>query len=157
MNEAVRTAPEAVDLEKYPGLRVLREVTGYLEAGIGTDEVFQGIIAAVERGVGARDCRIWVRTPDGSAFRAFVAAGGDEPGSEDADRVSRQVKEGESQERVGDRRQVRIPLSHAGEHLGLLEASLPESSRSSWNASWRRACPRSSPTPSSCFRYSWTS
>ena len=127
MSEALRTAPPPpVDLAKYPGLSVLRDVAVYLEAGIGTDEVFHGIIAAVERGVGARDCRIWVRTPDGSAFRAFVAAGGDEPGSQEGERVARQVAEGESHELVGGRQHVRIPLAHAGEHLGLLEASLPD-------------------------------
>lgn len=118
------------DLEKYPGLRVLRDVASYLEAtGVGSDEVFQGIIGALGRGIGAKEARIWVRTPDGAGYRAFVGGGEADPGEEEAARVPALVADGEGCEVVGDRMHVRVPLVHAGEHLGLLEAAILDDAR----------------------------
>src|SRR5262245_49951124 len=113
MSEAVSPSVADVDLSQYPGLRVLREVASYLAVGIGTDDVFAGIIGALGRGVGATECRIWVRTPDGSAFRAFVAGGEDEPNQLEAARAARWVGEGEAAEAQGDLLHVRAPLVHA--------------------------------------------
>src|SRR5688500_10108263 len=111
MSEPGRAAISDPDLEKYPGLRVLRDVAGYLEAtGIGSDELFQGIIGALGRGISARESRIWVRTPDGAAFRAFVGGGEADPDDAEAARVPRLVAEGEGSETVGDRVHVRVPL-----------------------------------------------
>src|SRR6266850_624000 len=110
MSESLSSATLPLpDLNQYPGLRVLRDVASYLESGIGTDEVFEGIIAALTRGLGARESRIWVRTPDGAAFRAFVAGGAAAPSTEEAARASHWVAEGEGYEVIDGRVHVRAP------------------------------------------------
>ncbi len=120
------TAPPAIASADHPALRVLSDVASYLEAGIGNEEVFQGILGALERGLGARDCRIWVRTQDGSAFRSYTGPGDTPPPSEAAGQVGRWVQAGEAHEAGDGVWHLRIPLAHEGEHLGLLEAFIPE-------------------------------
>src|SRR5947207_8519651 len=81
----------------HPALRVLSDVASYLEAGIGTEEVFQGIVGALERGLGARDCRVWVRTPDGADFRAVGGPGDSPPEPRIVSEIARWVQLGEPQ------------------------------------------------------------
>jgi two-component system NtrC family sensor kinase len=120
------TASRPIASSDHPALRVLSDVASYLEAGIGTEEVFHGILGALERGLGAHDCRVWVRTPDGSAFRAFTGPGDDPPDASVVAQVGNWVSRGEAHEAVDDTWHLRIPLVHEGEHLGLLEAFVPD-------------------------------
>src|SRR4051812_37042678 len=110
----------------HPALRVLSDVASYLEAGIGNEEGFQGIVGALERGLGARDCRVWIRTPDGSDFRAVAGPGDAPPDAKVVSEISRWVQLGEAHEIEGNHWHLRIPLVHEAEHLGLLEAFIPE-------------------------------
>jgi two-component system NtrC family sensor kinase len=113
----------------HPALRVLADVASFLEAGIGTEDTFLAIMGALERGLDARDCRVWVRDLEGTAFRAVVGPGDPIPGADDAQRVARWVQQGESHEIERGLWHLRIPLVHEGEQIGLLEAFVPESPR----------------------------
>src|SRR3989442_10262922 len=117
MSESVRTAPvaPAAPSADHPALRVLADVASYLEAGIGTEDVFQGIVGALGRNLGARDCRVWVRTADGASFRAIGPSGAPEPEPGLGDQVAGWVAAGESQESSDGVWHLRIPLVHEGE------------------------------------------
>src|SRR5215470_17870078 len=99
-------SPRAAD---YPALRVLADVASYLEAGIGSEAVFQGILGALERGLGARECRVWIRTPDGSEFHAISSVGSEAHDPQRSDRVARWVAQGEAYEAVPGAWHVRLP------------------------------------------------
>ncbi len=107
-------------------LRVLSDVASYLEAGIGTPGVLEGILGALERGLGARDCRVWVRTADGSEFRSVGAPGDPLPDAAVIAQVSHWVRQGETRDAEDGVWHLRRPLVHGGEHLGLLEACVPD-------------------------------
>jgi two-component system NtrC family sensor kinase len=103
-------------------LRVVASVSSYLARGMGPDDVVSGVTGVLSRGLGGRACRVWVRTPDGAAFRAIVG-----PGYESPPEVPGRDTEGwftGREERVEEGR-FRMPLLHEGERLGLLEAEMP--------------------------------
>ena len=116
--------PAAAETE-HPGLKVIGDVASYLAAGIGSDEVLAGVAGALRRGLTADPCRIWVRTADGSSFRPFVAAGDAQPGDGYVRLVEAWVAEHSRVEPKDGRIQLRFPLVHEGERLGLLEAVVP--------------------------------
>ncbi|MBI4421836.1 MAG: PAS domain-containing protein, partial [Gemmatimonadetes bacterium] len=128
MSDTVRAAPFASrdPAADHPALRVLADVASYLETGIGTEDVFHGIAGALARGLAAQDCRVWVRSSDGSSFRPIAASHAAEPEAGRADRVAEWVAAGATQEASDGFWQVRFPLEHEGDHLGLLEARVPE-------------------------------
>src|SRR5438309_3263604 len=125
MNDAARDAALASSGER-PALRLLADVAAYIEAGIGTEDLFRGIAGVLERGLGARDCRVWVRTPDGSGFWAVGAGGNLGAAPTRSAQVARWVGMGEAHEAENGLWHLRIPLAHEGEHLGLLEMSVPD-------------------------------
>jgi len=110
---------------EHPALGVLADVASYLEADIGTEDVFLGILEALRRGLDARPCRIWMRTPDGSGFRSIAPASDPDPEPEVLISIAAWVEAGETQDSVDGRWQLRFPLAHEGESLGLLEAWVP--------------------------------
>ena len=118
------TAPDIASAD-HAALRVLGDVASYLEAGIGTEELFQGILGALERGLKARECRIWVRTTDGSEYRPVT--GPADPPLEQATvgQVAKWVQLGEAHQVQDGSWHLRIPLVHEAEQLGLLEARVP--------------------------------
>lgn len=102
-------------------LEVLAEIASYLSAGIGSEETLGQVASALARGLDKGTCRVWVRTPDASGFRAIAADGTAAPPDVGAETLP-QWSQG-STERLDDGRwRLRLPLEHEGERLGLLEA-----------------------------------
>jgi two-component system NtrC family sensor kinase len=105
-------------------LEVIAEVAGYLASGFDSPEARASVLGALKRGFGLARCRLWVRTPDGSSFRAVAAPGEPEPASAEAEAVRRLLEQG--QVLAGESREcLRVPLTHEGERLGLLEVASP--------------------------------
>ncbi len=103
-------------------LEVIAEVSGYLASGFDSPEAQASVLGALKRGFGLARCRLWVRTPDGSSFRAVAAPGEPEPPSSDAEAV-RQLLEGSEAVAEESRACLRVPLTYEGESLGLLEVA----------------------------------
>jgi len=107
------------------GLRILADVAGYLAAGLGSEDVLARVAGALARGLGSDTCRVWVRTADGSSFRAIVGEGFDVP----SDRPSGEFRLGRdvaAEELHNGDWYLRYPLTHEGEELGLLDAKVRE-------------------------------
>ena len=115
---------ESRDPLDHRGLRILADVAGFLAAGLGADDVLGRVAGALSRGLGS-ECRVWVRTPAGTGFRALVGEGFGEPPEQPADEIEALIGAGPSSEQEGDLWRLRMPLVHEGEHLGLLEATVP--------------------------------
>ena len=108
-------------------LRVLADVSTYLASGLGSEELLAGVAAALGRGLQSGECCVWIRTADGTGFRAVVGDGCARPPAERATSVQKWVQESAAYEPGDGRWFVRIPLVHEGAPLGLLEASIPDS------------------------------
>lgn len=108
-------------------LRVLADVSTYLASGLGSEELLAGVAAALGRGLQSGECCVWIRTADGTGFRAVVGDGCARPPAERATSVEKWVQESAAYEPGDGRWFVRIPLVHEGAPLGLLEASIPDS------------------------------
>ena len=107
-------------------LRMLADVAGYLAAGLGSEGVLVAVVGALRRGLDSDLCRVWVRTPDGSGFRAFVPDGDSIPANVAARDVRDWFTATESTVRTGETWHVELPLVQGGEWLGMLEADLAE-------------------------------
>jgi two-component system NtrC family sensor kinase len=106
-----------------PELRVLSEVAAAIAAEVDVEHALAAVAGAMRRGLGLSSCRIWIRTPDGAAFRAVVA-----PGESGPDAPARFAAEAWLDAGRGREESVglsRIPLQYEGERLGLLEAAVP--------------------------------
>lgn len=112
------------------GLQVLAEAAAVLAAGIETEEALARVAGILRRRFGLASCRIWIRSQDGTAFRAVVAPGDSVPGEAEERRVGRWFsgREEDVSEEPGT---WRVPLAYEGVRLGLLEvaAPLPEALR----------------------------
>jgi two-component system NtrC family sensor kinase len=104
------------------GLRLLADVAAYLATGLGPEGVLIGVCGALQRGLQTNVARVWIRTPDGSGFRAIVAEGAPAPAPVRADDVHRWFTADDPASLQGDMWQVQLPLVQEGESLGLLEA-----------------------------------
>jgi two-component system NtrC family sensor kinase len=111
---------------RHSGLRVLADVAAYLATGLGPEGVLVGVAGALQRGLHTDVCRVWVRTPDGSGFRAIVAEGADAPEDVTAQDAHGWFGRGGSDVLDGPSWHVKRPLVQEGEALGLLEAKVPE-------------------------------
>ena len=114
------------ELLDHLGLRVLADVSSHLARGVGSEDVLAGVAGALCRGLRSEDCRIWVRAPDGAAFRPIVAEGYPEPPAERADQVKEWVQGTDVHRQIGDSWRILIPLVHDGERLGLLETTVAD-------------------------------
>lgn len=118
-------ASDAAPLDRR-GLELLAEVAGYVAAGLGSEETLRRIAHVVTRRLDGGSCRIWTRTPDGSAFQPVLPEGAKAPGPQLADEVAQWVYEPPLDELVGEHWQLRMPLVYDGEALGLLECVIPD-------------------------------
>src|SRR5690242_574933 len=118
-----RSVTTTSDAALSPGLKVLGEIAAFLGAGLDATEILAGVAGALRRGLDLPACAIWIRTPDGLAFRSVTAVGDPAPSPDVAVLVAKWAS-GEAPV-PEDKRVVRAPLVHAGERLGLLEAELP--------------------------------
>lgn len=109
----------------HPGLRVIADVAGVLNADLESDEVLTAIVGALRRGLALRRCRLWVRSPDGAAYLP-VTTPGDEaqlPGFEPpaGDWAAAGVQRVSSPAGT----LLRLPLVHDTAVLGALEVIVP--------------------------------
>lgn len=105
-------------------LDVLAEVASYLSAAIHVEDALARVAGALERGLHAANCRIWLRRPDGG-LQATQREGARVPPEGYERVVAGWVTSGEAPGWTEDDPHIRIPLKHQGEHLGLLECVLP--------------------------------
>ncbi len=107
-------------------LRAVADVTAHLAGGVGSEDALRGVVTALARGLRARECRVWVRTPDGAAFMPVVADG-DVGGPPPPGLAPRRQMAGGRQEAVREGAwRLRLPLDHEGARLGLLELALED-------------------------------
>lgn len=105
-------------------LRLLTDVTSHLAGGTSSEDVLTGVVGALARGLPGGECRVWIRTPDGSAYMPIVAEGGPAPSADPARGIVSQVVGEESRELRNGVWHLQIPLTHERERLGLLEATM---------------------------------
>jgi len=113
----------------HPGIRLLAELTTVLSGSVLSEETLIQAVGTLRRGLEAQRCRLWVREPDGRTFRA-IATPGDEPSPGEAARIAEQF------DAVLPRRsdpwdvlELRVPVLHEGERLGLLEVHVAREGR----------------------------
>ncbi len=104
------------------GLRIIADVAGYLAAGLGSEDVLTRVAGVLARGLDSEECRVWVRTADGTGYRAIVGEGVPAPDDQRAEDVGRWLSADEPVQREGDGWRLRLPLRYEGERLGALEA-----------------------------------
>ena len=122
MNEPfTRPAAPAPSAPPRPGdaLAIVAEVAGYLAAGIDTDDIKAAVVGVVKRGLRLGACRLWLRTAEGSAFRAIPAPGEAPPAPAEGEAVRRWLDRGEAPPADAA---LRVPLVYDGATLGMLEA-----------------------------------
>jgi PAS domain-containing protein len=124
-----RPRPHESPVPTHPGLRLLAEVTSVLHLGGFSAQAMESLVATLRRGLGASRCRLWVREEGGTSFRA-IAGAGDEPAAEEAAQISASIRSGQTASVDSwDELDLRVPLSHGGERLGLLEVRVPRDGR----------------------------
>ncbi len=107
-------------------LQLLAEITGYLTTGLGSEGMLAAVASALSRGLSSNVSRVWVRTPDGSHFRAVVAEGGSEPPEVPSEELEPWFAAPEAFHLSKDRWHARLPLSSEGERVGMLEVEFPD-------------------------------
>jgi len=120
----------ATPVPMHPGLQLLSEVTAALSAGVFSESAMRSVVATLRRGLAASLCRLWVRGEDGRSYGA-LAGEGDEPTPALAAEMSRAIFSGAADvpSDAWDQLDLRVPLNHEGEHLGLLEVRVPRDGR----------------------------
>jgi len=114
--------PETVPVPDA-GLNILAEVAGYLATGMDSDDAKASVVGAVKRGLRLARCRLWIRSRDGSSFRAVSAPGEPDPTPADAERVLRSLLRGAAPgAEAGGEGAMHTPLTYEGVVLGMLEA-----------------------------------
>jgi two-component system NtrC family sensor kinase len=113
----------------HPGIRLLAEVTTTLSSGVFNEAIMGEVVAVLRRGLSAGRCRLWVREASARAVRA-IALPGDEPAPEETERIAAAIATGDlSPDDSWNVVDLRVPLVHGGERLGLLEARVPRDGR----------------------------
>jgi two-component system NtrC family sensor kinase len=112
--------PETVPVPDA-GLGILSEVAGYLATGMDSDEAKASVMGALKRGLKLARCRLWIRSREGSSYRAVPAPGEPDPTPADAKRVEESLGRRAGAE-VGGAGAICVPLRYEGMILGLLEA-----------------------------------
>ena len=113
----------------HPGIRLLAELTGVLSGSVFSEETLVAGMATLRSGVQALRCRIWVRQPDGGTYRAIAAPGDDlDPAQSTRPAASFDAAPEPGQD-AWDVLDLRVPLLHEGERLGVLEIHVPRDGR----------------------------
>ena len=124
------SAPEVREPLDERSLRILADVAGFLAAGLGSQEVLSRVAGVLASGLRSDYCRIWIRTADGTEYRALVGEGDVLPDALSAEDVARWIAGTEVEQLEDGMWRLRLPLAYEGERLGLLEARVPEEGRS---------------------------
>ena len=108
----------------HPGLRVLADVAGVLASGLAPEEALLAAASALRRGLRLRHCRVWLRNLDGAGYHPVVATA-EEPTPADFPTARPEwFRDGPQRESTPAGTQLRFPLVHEDEALGLLEVTL---------------------------------
>jgi two-component system NtrC family sensor kinase len=112
-----------------PGLRVLAEVASILSVDLASRDALVAIAAALRRGLGLPDCRLWLRREAGAGYEVLPGpgAGAEPPGTPPP--VATWIRAGPHRETTPAGPALRLPLVQDGEPLGVLEAVLPAGPR----------------------------
>ncbi len=108
------------------GLEVLGEVASYLSAALHVEDALAGVAGVLESGLAARECRIWLRNPDGEGYRAAQPVGARDAPAGHGLTVSQWVVAGQVPEWTPAEPWLRLSLRYQGENLGLLECILDD-------------------------------
>jgi two-component system NtrC family sensor kinase len=113
----------------HPGIRLLAELTGVLSGSVFSEVTLLAAVSTLREGLQAVRCRLWIREPGGTAYHA-IAPPGDEPAPGEAARVAESF-DALVTERADtwDFLELRVPVVHEGERLGLLEVRVPRDGR----------------------------
>ena len=113
----------------HPGIRLLAELAGVLSGSGFSEDTLVAAVGTLREGLQAVRCRLWIREPGGTVYHA-IAPPGDEPEPGEAARVAESfdalVTERADTWEVLD---LRVPVVHEGERLGLLEVQVPRDGR----------------------------
>jgi two-component system NtrC family sensor kinase len=120
----------ATPVPMHPGLQLLSEVTSALSAGVFSESAMYSVVALLKRGLAASVCRLWVRSEDADTYRSF-AGEGDEPTAAKAAEVTKAILAGQADapSDAWDQLDLRVPLNHEEERLGLIEVRVPRDGR----------------------------
>ena len=113
----------------HPGIRLLAELTGVLSGSVFSEETLVAAVATLRQGVQGLRCRIWVREPDGRTYRAITGPGDQLPAAEAARPAVSFDAEPEQRQDAWDVLDLRVPLLHEGERLGVLEVQIARDGR----------------------------
>ena len=104
----------------HPGIRLLAELAGVLSGSVFSEATLVAAVGTLREGLEAGRCRMWIREPGGTAYHA-IAPPGDEPAPGEAERVAESF-DALVTERADtwDTLELRVPVVHEGERLGLL-------------------------------------
>ena len=122
--------PRTTPVPVHPGLQLLSEVTSALSAGVFSESAMDRVVSLLRRRLGATLCRLWVRDLDLRTYRAF-AEPSDAPAPDIITSMSEAIRTGtaEAGPEMWDHLDLRVPLNHEGERLGLVEIRVPRDGR----------------------------
>ncbi len=106
-------------------LGLIAEIAVLLQHGATTEDVLTGVASALNRAWRNDSCRVWVSGSVGLRYRAYSGRGVAPPSPEAAEAISTRAIPGEAYDEVRDLRRLWLPLTHRGDRVGLLEASVP--------------------------------
>ena len=113
----------------HPGIRLLAELTAVLTGGALSEETLVRAVDTLRRGLAAQRCRLWVREGEEGGFRA-IAAPGDEAAPGEAQRIAAEADGGAAPDADSwDALELRVPVDHLGDRLGVLEVRVPREGR----------------------------
>jgi len=123
--------PRTTPVPMHPGLALLSEVTTVLSAGVFSESAMERVTSLLRRRLAATLCRLWARDEDGVTYRAF-AEPADAASQADITRISEAIRSGNAETQPDpswDQIELRVPLNHEGERLGLIEIRVPRDGR----------------------------
>jgi len=114
----------------HPGLQLLSDVTRALSAGVFSESAMDRITGLLRAGLMATLCRLWVRDEDGRTYHAYTEPS-DAPSPELMAQMSEMIRAGTADASGDgwDALDLRVPLNHEGERLGLIEIRVPRDGR----------------------------
>ena len=114
----------------HPGLQLLSSLTAALSAGVFSEEAMARVVSLLRSGLSASVCRLWVRDDQAGTYQAY-AEPGDAPTPEQAEKMAAGIRAGtaESPSDAWDRLELRVPLNHQGDRLGLIEIAVARDGR----------------------------
>ena len=114
----------------HPGLQLLSEVTTALSAGVFSESAMERVTGLLRHRLTASLCRLWVRDEDGITYRAF-AEKADQPTEKVVTHMSEAIRSANTEPDgdAWDQLELRVPLNHEGERLGLIEIRVPRDGR----------------------------